>query len=197
MEGLLKADIRSWVKSEFPSLSGEFNITANLVQVSEPWVYCTSIRPQSELELKKLKREFPSYDTITEIRDPNSFAIQLGVDFAIGLDKSKHTVEDTISKIVYANSSVSTSFWKNPRPMDKVVHVYHGPVIYEDRTDVVYDRKYFSNTQNWPKLCFRKRTSFLDQMEYRFALSTMGKPREDVIFLKVSDELRCLTTLKS
>ena len=208
MEGLLKADMRPWIKSEFSSLYGglgaSIEATGTLSYSSEPWVYCTSIRPQSELELKKLERGFSSgreedieYDTITEIQDPNAFAIQLGIDFAIILDKSKNIVEDARSIIASAYRNVTRKVWKNSRPIDKVVHVYHGPVIYEDRTDVVNDKEFFSNTPNWPKFCFRKRTSFSEQMEYRFALSTFGKPREDVFFLKVSDELKCVTRLKS
>ena len=204
MDGLLNADVTPWMCKSLGISGANFKSTAKLCHEPEPWVYCTSISPQSEPELKKLQRGFSSrlegdieYDTITEIRDPNVFAIRLGVDFAINLNKSKHIVEDAISEMVYAKINVTTNFGKNSRPIDKMIHVYHGPVIYEDKTDVLYDSKYFSNTPNWPKYCFRKRTSFSDHMEYRFALSSLGKPREDVFFLEVSDELRCLTTLKS
>ena len=44
-----------------------------------------------------------------------------------------------------------------------------------------------------PRGWFTKKTRFADEREYRFAVSTLGRPRTDTFILPISDELRMLT----
>ena len=189
MEGLLAVDATPWMSER---LSFELRTSVTNLEVkftikssSEPWLYCTSIYPDSELGLRKLRKKF-SRDVGTIIRDPDDFAVQLGIDFAINLDKSKHIKLDS-------NTSIKTSLLEGSSPIDKIVHVYHGPVFYEDQLDVVEALEDFAKFGDLYRLCFTKRKSFSPEKEYRFGLSTLGSPRNDEFFLKISDSLRRFT----
>ena len=196
MEGLLAVDTTSWIlkklSSELPT--GITNLKAEFAMrySCEPWLYCTSIYSDSESELSNLKQKF-SRDVGTIIQAPDDFAIQLGVDFAINLNKSEDIELGTIWKSAYQNSTIETSIWEGSRPIDKIVHVYHGPVLYEDRSDVVNALEDFAKLGDWYRICFTKRKLFSSEMEYRFALSTLGSPRNDEFFLKISNSLRRFT----
>ena len=196
MEGLLAVDATPLMSErlsfELPTGVTHLEVKFTMKSSSEPWLYCTSIYPDSELELLKLRQKF-SRDASTIIRDLDDFAVQLGVDFAINLDKSEHIELDVISKLAYSKTSIETSLWEGSSPIDKIVHVYHGPVLYEDRLEVVEALEDFATLGDLYRLCFTKRTSFSPEIEYRFALSTLGSPRNHESFLKISDNLRKFT----
>lgn len=201
-EGLLAIDATPWIRRRLSSelaSSTKVHLEAKVSMASpcEPWVYCTSICPDGEPDLRKLRHEFsPKYDTVTTIQDPDAFAIQLGVDFAINLNKSEDIELGVILEWLYRNSSVTTNLWEGSRPIDKIIHVGHGPVLYEDQPDVTERLEDFANFCDWYKPCFTKPTSFSSQVEYRFALSTSGKPKKDEVYVKVSGNLKNLVVLQ-
>lgn len=193
MEGLLEVDTTLLMREGFSSESptGVTNLEAKFTMKSssEPWLYCTSICPDDERGLRKLIQK-SRREVSTIIRDPDDFAIQLGVDFAINLDKSKDIELGMIWKLGCQNSSIETSLWEGSRPIDKIVHVYHGPVLYEDQLEVAGALEDFAKLGDWERVCFTKRMPFSHEVEYRFALSTLGSPRSEQLFLKISDNLR-------
>ena len=71
--------------------------------------------------------------------------------------------------------------------------MYHGPVVYEDQSGVLRSVEDAAHPPLAPKGWFTKKKRFSGEREYRFAVSTVGKPREDTFKLRVSDELRMLT----
>lgn len=193
MEGLLEIDTTPLMRERFSSElpTGVTNLEAKFTMKSssEPWLYCTSICPDNRQGLRKLIQE-SSREAFTIIRDPDNFAIQLGVDFAINLDKSKDIELGMIWKLAYQNSSIETSLWEGSRPIDKIVHVYHGPVFYKDQLKVADALENFAKLGDWDRVCFTKQPSFLHEVEYRFALSALGRPKNERFFLKISDNLR-------
>ena len=70
--------------------------------------------------------------------------------------------------------------------------MYHGPVAYEDQSGVLRSVEGAADSPMAPKGWFTKKKSFSGEREYRFAVSTVGKPREDTFKLRISDQLRML-----
>ena len=187
----------------YPTLgNSSIKATATHVAESEPWLFCTSICPDSERILEKLRREFSSsccdknseYDAVTEVGDAGAFARQLGIDFATGVDHAKYIKPDSMSRSIEILKQFDR---KETESTEKVITVYHGPVIYREPQIVEYPSKDFQNSVNIYKLWFSKHLSFSNQTEYRFAISMLGKPREDTCYIPISDDLRRLTTPKA
>ena len=198
-DGLLTKDATPWMRQKLaPRGLGTFihDHSASLTYSSapdEPWVYCTSMSPESRREAKDLRARFPRYDALTVIKDPASFAMQLGIDFAISVDKSKHVELDPVDEEAYRRSRYTVSLWDGEHRIDKFVRVYHGPVVYEDQSGVLQSEDDLVDFSMAPKGWFTKRTRFSGEREYRFAVSTLGRPKTDTFKLGVSDELRLLT----
>ena len=201
LDGCLTKDATPWMKETV--LRGEylplgsvrsFKATMTFLSPEEPWIYCTSIRPEDAAAMRTLTAEFPQYDAATEIADPAEFARQLGIDFALGLDADQDVVVTPLQDLVYARSSYSVSFWEGRRQVDKIVNVYHGPVRYEDQSGVLQSLEDVVDLRGAQRAWFTKRTKFSGQREYRFAVSTLGIPRDSKKMLAVSDEIRKLTT---
>ena len=111
----------------------------SFVSSREPWVYCAS-HYQLDRELRRLKDHFAEnygYTAAARIRDPNAFAMWLGIDFALNLNKTTDVKLGALDEIGYALSSYSANLWPGcSGQIDTVVHVCHGPVHYEDRAIV-------------------------------------------------------------
>ena len=172
---------------------GSLEVTMTFSSLEEPWVYCTSIWPASEAERWELGAEFPRYDAMTVIRDPEAFAFQLGIDFAISVQESVHFELSTITKLARWQNRHWVSFQEGGHPIRKVIRVYHGPVVYEDESGVLESMGDIVNPSMAVRAWFTKQTRFSGEREYRFAVSTQGKPRNDTFRLWISDELRSLT----
>ncbi len=129
---------------------------------------------------------------MTTIKDPDSFAVQLGIDFAISVRKSIHVEIGPIEKLAYAQSSYTVGLWEGKHHLDKVIRVYHGPVVYEDQSGVLGFVEDAVDSSMVPTGWFTKKTKFSGEREYRFAVSTLGKPRTDTFKLRISDKLRRL-----
>ena len=196
-DGLLTKDATPWIRQAIASRAESIenlNATMTFSAPQEPWVYCTSISPTRGAEMEKLKARFPAYDAMTAIGDPDAFAVRLGIDFAFSVQESTHVELGPFEKLAYHQSSYTVSLWEGKHRVDKVVRVYHGPVVYEDRSGVLEFAEDSVDPSMVPKGWFTKKKKFSAEREYRFAVSTLGKPRNDTFKLRISDELRGLTT---
>ncbi len=195
-DGLLTKDATPWMRRTVALEVGSIdslNATMTFAADQEPWVYCTSIPPTNEAERKELIERFPEYDAMTAIEDPTSFAVRLGIDFAFSVQKPIHVELSPLERWAYDQSSYSVPLWEGEHPIDKIVRVYHGPVVYEDQSGVLGSGEDVVDASMVPKGWFTKKTEFSGEREYRFAVSTLGKPRDDTFRLPISDEMRLLT----
>jgi len=198
-DGCLTKDATPWAWDLALRTAGSFihDLSASVTFSSspdEPWVYCTSIAPASDADTERLKARFPKYDAITSISDPEAFAMQLGIDFAISVDNSKHVEPSPTDELAYQQSQYTISMWEGEHRIDKLIRVYHGPVVYEDQSGIVESMEDFVDFSMVPRGWFTKKTRFSEEREYRFAVSTLGRPRRQTFKLPISDELRMFTT---
>ena len=199
-DGCLTKDATPWAANALVTggnvasgISVSLKAQITFASPEEPWVYCTSIKPDSHLAMQGLKAEFPQYDTVTEIGDPHAFARQLGIDFALRLDKKKDVRISPLQELVYMQSNYTTSLWKVSGSIDKFVSVYHGPVRYEDQSGVIETMEDVVDLYGAQRGWFTKATQFAGEREYRFAVNTLGIPKESKYFVPVSDEIQKLT----
>ena len=132
--------------------------------INDRWLYCVSVDPcTNDKRMEQMKEVSPRYDYMMVIEEPSKFALQLGLDFAQQIDFKRD---------------------------GGTIVVTHGPVIY---SDVEIPR--FPNDEVWggDVALFIKRNRYKGQQEYRFTLKVASyTPKEDVLYLKVSEELRNL-----
>lgn len=154
-------------------------VSVTMTQVVECWIFCASIepKPKTSWEIKKLRDSLDeNYDCCTSITNPSEFAKQLGISFG---------------------NSFKSEWVNHPGPsmwlLMPHVFVNHGPVIYADQGSKEIERF----PQNMQSLVtpFIKRSKFSNQQEYRIVIWLMSnpKPKEETLFLNVTDELRRLT----
>ena len=179
----------------------------NIASQYEPWLFCTSVYPDSERELKALRKAFLSscgdergaYDTATEISDADAFAYQLGRDFAMYFDSDEYMQSpDGPTRILwdlvkhqviqaFPDLEESQSFLNGAL---NVFVVSHGPVMYGDAPILEYSPEKLDATIF---RYFSKRSVFSNQAEYRFAIDMPGRrPIKEVCSLPMSDEIRRL-----
>ena len=167
----------------------------SFVSSREPWVYCAS-HYQLDRGLRRLKDHFAEkygYTAVARIRDPNAFAMWLGIDFALNLNKTTDVRLGALDKINYARSSYNANLWPGSGQIDTVVHVCHGPVHYEDNSGCIATQEDWFDLHAGPRAWFTKKRCFVSQCEYRFAVSTIGDPVKPRHYIDVSPELRELT----
>ena len=196
-DGVLEKDLTPWAIRRISAIGGSVKANASFSSSEEPWIYCTSIKPQSDREMKEMTDKVFSkyeYDAATEIQNPDAFAMQLGIDFALSVDKEKDVKDGCLEKSIYLKSSYTVNLWKGPRNIDKIVNVYRGPVHYEDQSGVIKTQTDFIDPYGAQRAWFTKGTKFSDQKEYRFAVSTLGTPTRNIFPLTISDEIRKLTS---
>lgn len=198
-ENTLRMDATPYIRERAGIPYGSSLKVENVYSSSiEPWVYCTSHFPLFRVyrELKtKFSDEF-DYDAATKIKDVDAFAMWLGIDFALQIDKGKDLELGGLNLRVSLATNVSPDLKQLEnleKNIDTFVHVYHGPVHYEDESGVIYKIEDWGNIQGALRACFTKRTEFEDQSEYRFAISTPKTPEDKELWLDVSEELRKLT----
>ena len=192
MEGRVKMDAtpfyaRSLLKRGVDMRSASFKAQATFSS-SDLWVFCTAFCPVRERQAYTLARRISSdYDTITDILDVNTFALELGIDFAITLDTAIHAKAVSGVDLIQRASIVGSGF-------ERFVYVDHGPVAYEDISGTLKTgREPFEQKSSF---CFTKPKAFSYQSEYRFALRTVGEPTEKTLRIPVSDALRECTSIR-
>lgn len=77
-------------------------------------------------------------------------------------------------------------------PVDTVLWVGHGPLHYEDQR-LMIETESDMPTVEALRACFTKRTKFVGQQEYRFAMRVAGRPLRKAIYFQGSGELLRLT----
>lgn len=192
-DSVLEKDLTPWAINQVGGFGSSVKANASFSSSEEPYIYCTSIKPLSDRKMKKMKNKVFSkyqYDAATEIQTPDAFAMQLGIDFALSVDKEKDVKLGGLEKLIYLKSSYTVGLWKGSRNIDKIVNVYHGPVHYEDQSGSVETQKDFFDPYGAERAWFTKKTRFSDQKEYRFAVSTPGTPTNMIFRLAISDEIR-------
>ena len=183
-DGTLTKDSNRWAKRVVPA-GMVTSSSVSFASLREPWVYCAS-HYQLDRELRRLKDHFDEkygYTAAARIRDPNAFAMWLGINFALNLNKTTAVRLGALDKFCYAHSSHNT-----------VVHVYHGPVHYEDNSGCIATQEDWFDPHAGPRAWFTKKMCFTSQCEYRFAVSTLGDPVQPRHYIDVSPELRELTS---
>ena len=192
-DGTLTRDGTRWASS---IMGGTVSARLSFVSSGEPWVYCAS-HYRTVRELRRLRSKFRGkhgYSAATRIEDADAFAAWLGVDFALGLDKTADVSLGPIDKIGYASSSYTTDLWDGSRPIETFVHVYHGPVTYQDVSGQIERQEQWFDPNAGPMAWFTKKTSFRNQSEYRFAVTTPGTPVQPKHYVAVSAELSAPTS---
>lgn len=192
-DGTLAKDATAWGFGISPSVTMT-SAKITFASQGEPWVYCAA-HYRTSAELRRLKKHFADgygYQAATRIIDPDAFALWLGIEFALALDKKADVKLDVWDELGYARSNV-TDLWGGPRPIDTLVHVYHGPVHYTDLSGRIERREQAFDPLAGPKAWFTKKTALKSQSEYRFAVTTLGSPVEPEHYIAVSPELRALT----
>ena len=194
-DGTLTRDSIQWAKTVVPA-GMVTSSSVSFASSREPWVYCAS-HSQLDRELRRLKDHFAEkygYTAAARIHDPDAFAMWLGIDFALTLNKTTDVRLGEHDEKGYARSNVNTNLWPGSGQIDTVVHVYHGPVHYEDSSGRIATQKDWFDPYGGPRAWFTKKTCFASQCEYRFAVSTLGDPVKPKHYIDVSSELRELTT---
>ena len=119
----------------------------------------------------------------------------LGIDFALNLYKATDVKLAWHDEIGYAGSSHNASQCQGSGQIDTVVHVCDGPVHYEDSSGYIATQEDRFDPHGWPRGCFTKRMRFASKREYRFVVSTAGDPVKPRHYIRVSPELRELTSV--
>lgn len=194
-DSTLKKDASPWMRQRFSNNGIDAEVTFS--SSSDPWVYCTSHIPSSR-SFRDLSAKFSDeygYDATTQIKDVESFAMWLGIDFALQLDKSTHVKIDTLGIVhdLLVRRAKDMWRWQGGGGLETLVHVYHGPVHYEDESGVVSTDEDMVDIHGSVRAWFTKRTEFADQSEYRFVVTTLGTPCNEIHEIHVSEELRQLT----
>ena len=192
MEGRVKLDATPFLARHLSE--GGFGDAARSLSAEteyvfgDPWVYCTAFCPDSERDAYRLgKRICASNDAITNILDINAFALELGVDFAVNLDAAIHTNVVSGPALIQRALLAKSGF-------QKIVHVDHGPVAYEDISGTLDSGG--EPVGLVPRSGFIKPKSLSYQSEYRFALRTIGEPSIKTLRIPISDALRQCTSLR-
>ena len=195
-ENTLRRNATAWARNRFSS--DGVKMEAVFSSFSEPWIYSASHLSsyRASRDLKATFSDEYDYDAATEIKDVDAFAMWLGIDFALQIDKGKHLKLGGLNTWAYRASSYSTNLWsqEGTQNIDTFVHVCHGPVHYEDESSVIATDDDWVDIHGAARAWFTKRTEFADQSEYRFALSPLGTPEDKELWLDVSEDLRKLTS---
>ena len=148
------------------------------------WMFCTSVQPPTDWELRKMRDKF-EYDCATTIANPSEFAKELGSAFAAYSEWSDVRLSPLDNVL---RQSLP------PEVGDKVVWVYHGPVVYQRNPATVIEA--FPEDKQAAVVPFVKRDQFSDQREYRFTVLIHGEPKEPKFPLPISTALRHLAKIE-
>ena len=179
------------IKAESRSFGFKHKLAVEMKFVSDDhWMFCTSIDPNSsEKRRVQLKNLSPEYNFMTSIGNPSDFAKLLGRDLGrqINLIKDFKCNDPALYRLASAHSQAT-------KPLgDYSIFVNHGFVIYLDDREIETFMVDLPNEVAADFLPFVKRKKYKEQQEYRFLISVnFHTPKNDILYLKVSDELRNL-----
>ena len=176
-DGTLTKDGTAWARTISPSVtvtSAEMTFASR----GEPWVYCAA-HYRTNAELRWLKKHFADeygYRAATRITDPDTFAIWLGIQFAMALDKTTDVKLDVWDELGYARSTVTTDLQEGPQSIDTFVRVYHGPVHYTDRSGQI--ERGMVRSECWPEGVVHEEDSAHDAKRIPVRRHHAWQPRE-------------------
>ena len=180
MEAQYRADVRPLLTGKstldpFPLAAVSGHVAYG---VDDFWMFCTSIAPGTTFELDQLRKQF-SAECVTVIPEPSEFARELGAAFAM---------QSSYADVTLGGFGMLRR-WSLPHKLgDKVVCVYHGPVLYSDNAEELAES--FPDTHRSTVVCFLKRCEYSWQREYRFTVGLNEQTRESEFFLPIPPELR-------
>lgn len=194
-DGTLTKDSIEWARTVVP-VGMVTNASISFAASREPWVYCAS-HYRLDRELRRLRDDFAEkygYTAVTGIVDPAAFALWLGIDFALDLDKATDVTLGMLDEFCYAQSRYNPTLGPDSSGrFETIVQVCHGLVHYEDRSGHIATQEDWLDLHGAPRAWFTKRTCLASQREYRFTVSTLGDPVDPRHYIDVSPELRELT----
>ena len=121
-DGTLTKDGTGWASTISPS-AVVTRADLSFVSQREPWVYCAA-HYRNDRELRRLKDKFADefgYSAATSITDPDAFAMWLGVEFALALNKTADVTLDECDENAYARSQYTTGLRTGSHPIDTFV----------------------------------------------------------------------------
>ncbi len=98
-----------------------------------------------------------------------------------------------LDRLGYENSRITSDISEESRPIDTIVHVYHGPVHYEKTVGKITRQEEWFDPFAGPTAWFTKKPELEVQGEYRFAVRALGDPIQQRLRIRISPELRDLT----
>ena len=152
------------------------------------WLYCASIAPKLIRErIRQMERTDPDYNFMTGISKPASFAEQLGYDVGRQIEWSKDLKCDSLGK----HLEFSTLGRLTGEEYGYFINVYHGPIIYLEKTRAHEFINYASERVGTRVVLFVKDKKYEVQQEYRFVVRIpFHSPSKDRFLLNVSEELK-------
>ena len=185
MEGRYQEDVRSCLNKNGTFDVGTISMmSGNVTYGTEDfWIFCTSVEPTVTLERDYLRRVFKA-DCETRIENTSEFAAVLGTDFA---------AHYTWSDVCYSPIEKTIQTVASLHNCDRMVWVYHGPVLYTDNAAVLIGSLPVQHRS--AVVSFIKRRMFARQSEYRFKVNTRGRLSENQLFLPISPELERLAQI--
>ncbi len=154
------------------------------------WMYCTSIDPGISYEREEQSECLSSsYNFMTKIEKPSTFAKQFGFDIGKQIELHRDLKHDS-STSRYLLELIRNKGWVTD---DYIISVNHGPVIYleeDQRQEFIND---VSEGSSVPFVPFIKDKKYEKQREYRFLVSVnFHSPKKEHFHLKISEDLRIL-----
>lgn len=156
---------------------GAHHVAAEVTYQTEDasFIYCTS------RSTGRVSRH-AQWKVASRIHDVPNFALLLGAEFARQRDAGRHASVTGLDRLVAAACKNSG--------LDSVVHVHHGPVVYDDAAGDILLATVPEHARGLAAYFF-KREEFKDQKEYRFVVSAPGgRAIEDECYLRITPELR-------
>ena len=149
------------------------------------WFFCASLPPRTLSERAMSELEFGA-DCLTDLGDPAGFARELGSAFAQMTPAPPIALEEWFARLQDHALRTQSNF-------ERVVHVRHGQVVYT--VDHEKHIKHIPVQHRAGAVAFVKHPDYAHQREYRFAVSTIGKPAQDKLMAPVTEQIRSLATI--
>ena len=152
-------------------------------QMNDRWIYCTARHPRSRSERALMQNKFDG-DCMTALGAPSEFARELGSAFAQLSSGPKVSLGKWFYQLQHDMMLTET-------PLKRIVYVCHGPVVYTDNAESLIEA--VPLPYRAAAVPFVKGTDYADQREYRFAISTIGTPTENLLAVPITTKLCSLS----
>jgi len=156
-----------------------------MYQVNDGWLYCTAFHPRSQSERASMQDKFDG-TCITALGEPSKFAGELGSAVAQMSPGPEVSLEEWFHQLQH-------EMLRSQTPFQRVVHVYHGPVVYTDHAESLIEA--VPLLYRSAAVPFVKATAYAAQREYRFAVSTIGTPTATLLSVPVTPRLQSLSRI--